>query len=191
MRNHTDLLNYLAQKLDAKRYLEIGVQNPAANFDKIKVPLKVGVDPDPTARATFTLTSDAYFALLKPEQPFDLIFIDGLHHEDQVERDFDHALEQLSDRGVIVLHDTMPLREDETHVPRDKKGRWLGDVYKFAARLCEYQGLNYVTVSFDNGCTVVWHQASMRGTIAPHITYHNHRLHLRLITPEKIRSMLG
>lgn len=61
MKTRTDLLNHLAEKHNLQRYLEIGVQVPELNFDKIKCPDKVGVDPDPNAKADFVLTSDKFF----------------------------------------------------------------------------------------------------------------------------------
>lgn len=61
MKTRTDLLNHLVEKYQLKRYLEIGVQVPESNFSKIKCDYKVGIDPNPTARAIFTKTSDEYF----------------------------------------------------------------------------------------------------------------------------------
>lgn len=43
--HHTQLLNYLIERYGLKSYLEIGLQNPANNFDKINAWLKIGVDP--------------------------------------------------------------------------------------------------------------------------------------------------
>lgn len=65
MKTRTDLLNHLAEKYNLQRYLEIGVQNPAQNFDKIRCKEKISIDPDPRSRATFCLTSDAFFELYK------------------------------------------------------------------------------------------------------------------------------
>lgn len=162
MRNHTDLLNLVARGIGAETYLEIGVNIPAHNFDRIDVPLKTGVDPNPAARATFTLTSDAFFAQLRGLQ-YDLVFIDGLHHAGQVARDFDNALRVLSPRGFIVLHDTNPAKEDHAVVPRAGRGTWCGDVYKFACSLQYYPDIDFVTVDFDNGCTVVWRAPGKKG----------------------------
>src|SRR5690606_11871232 len=82
MRTRTDLLNHLAEKYSLERYLEIGVQVPALNFDKINCPYKIGVDPDPNASALHCVTSDEFFSYNKDQ--FDLIFIDGLHTAEQV-----------------------------------------------------------------------------------------------------------
>jgi SAM-dependent methyltransferase len=61
MKTRTDLLNHLATKYNLQRYLEIGVQVPELNFDKIICRYKTGVDPDPGAKADFVMTSDEFF----------------------------------------------------------------------------------------------------------------------------------
>lgn len=163
MKTRTDLLNFLAEKYKLKRYLEIGVQVPELNFDKIKCKYKVSVDPDPSARATFCMTSDVFFSDDVPNcivdddgfmlQEYDLIFIDGLHTAEQVQKDFENALKVISPNGFIILHDCNPLKEEHTIVPRPAKtGHWNGDVYKFACRLRHSN--NYRTVDIDNGCGV-------------------------------------
>lgn len=172
MPNRTDLLNHLATKYDLKRYLEIGVQVPALNFDKIKCEYKVGVDPDPKAMATFCMNSDEFFrldagefsnieitsagdgAIKTIDKRFDLIFIDGLHTAEQVQKDFNNAMEIISDNGFVVLHDTNPASEDLTHWPRDKKGSWNGSVFGFAAKL-KFFHYDPLTVDVDHGVTIV------------------------------------
>jgi len=155
--NHTDLLNWLVKTFKLESYLEIGVSIPKNNFDLIRLKHKVGVDPNPKSNATHCMTSDEFFD--STPKPFDLVFVDGLHEAQQVRRDFENALRFITDRGFIVLHDTYPESEHLTHVPRDKKGRWLGDVYKFAMLLGNYRGINFRTLTIDNGCTVVWAEA--------------------------------
>ncbi len=152
MKTRTDLLNFLAEKYNLERYLEIGVQVPELNFDKIKCAIKYGVDPDPSARATFLMTSDEAFNA-GFRNKFDLIFIDGLHTAEQVKKDFENALKVLSPNGFIVLHDCNPEKEEHTIVPRPtERGHWNGDVYKFACQLSSYE--DFVTVDIDNGCGV-------------------------------------
>ena len=45
------------------------------------------------------MTSDEYFKKFKDK--FDLIFIDGLHHYNQVEKDIYNSLEILNDKRII------------------------------------------------------------------------------------------
>lgn len=169
MNHHSELINYLIDKFSLKSYLEIGTFNRSHNFDLIKIAEKTCVDPDPNAKADFICTSDDYFAHNKAAWHFDedkrfqLIFIDGLHHADQVKKDFENALECLARGGFIVLHDCNPPTEATTCVPRGAQREWCGDVYKFACRLGEYPGIDFCTVDFDYGCTVVWRDPSKVG----------------------------
>lgn len=163
----TDLLNHLVEKHELFSYLEIGVQVPELNFDKIKCPYKIGVDPDPQARATIQKTSDEYFQFeINQNQQFpnlqkkyDLIFLDGLHTAEQVKKDFENALKVLSPNGYVVLHDCNPEKEEHTIVPRPTKtGHWNGDVYKFACEIGVYFH-KFNVVDIDNGCGV-WNNAA-------------------------------
>lgn len=152
--HHTDLLNALITKHNLSSYLEIGVQEPANNFNKIKCPEKYGVDPEVICKGVYKGCSDSYFE--NPHnQKWDLIFIDGLHHADQVKRDFENSLKYLSNNGFILIHDCLPENENTTHVPRDSK-IWHGDVYKFVMTLRNYPGINFLTFNIDNGCCLVW-----------------------------------
>lgn len=162
--NHTELLNALIEKYGLRSYLEIGVQNPANNFDIIKCRIKCSVDPDHKAKAMFDCTSDEFFSVNKII--FDLIFIDGLHHEDQVKRDFENSMRCLSDKGFIVIHDVLPENEAGTIVPRQTKV-WWGDVYKWAMTIKNYDGVNYTTFNIDNGCMVVWREYGKQGVKVP------------------------
>lgn len=152
--NHTQLLNALIEKYNLKSYLEIGVNNPANNFDKIKCEYKEGVDPAVKHKDVASITSDQYFPRsIELGSSFDLIFIDGLHHADQVKRDFENSLKCLNDNGFIVIHDVLPQNERGTLVPRQTR-EWWGDVYKFAMTMHDY-GCEFKTFNIDNGCMVV------------------------------------
>lgn len=159
--HHTQLLQALINKYNLKSYLEIGVQDPDNNFNKIKCDLRVGVEPTFVAQyEIFQGTSDEYFAYsFDIDRKFDVIFIDGLHHADQVKRDFENALECLNDQGFILIHDTLPENEQGTLIPRVQR-QWWGDVYKWAMTLNEYPSIRFKTFNIDNGCTLVWKDAS-------------------------------
>lgn len=136
--NHTFILNSLIEKHGLKRYLEIGVGNPAANFDFIKAEFKIGVDPN--VDCDYRITSDEFFRLWTQNKgcpKFDLIFIDGLHAADQVLKDVENAEKVLNPNGYIVLHDCNPKSE---YLQRpveefDGTGLWCGDVWKAYAKL--------------------------------------------------------
>ncbi len=164
MKTRTDILNHLAEKHGLDRYLEIGVQDPTQNFDKIICRQKVGVDPHIRQHGFIQETSDNFFRNLfereKKEAKSDasmfiveLVFIDGLHTAEQVRKDFENALKILAPGGFIVLHDCNPEKEEHTIVPRPtERGHWNGDVYKFATSMPKYP---FWTVDIDNGCMVI------------------------------------
>jgi hypothetical protein len=157
MKTRTDLLNHLAGKYNLQTYLEIGVQVPEINFDKIKCKYKSSVDPDPKANAMYQMTSDKFFTHWIYDGTFDLIFIDGLHTAEQVKKDFENALKILSPNGFIVLHDCNPEKEEHTIIPRPSaRGHWNGDVYRFAVMLTNRAFAIHpaYTVDIDNGMTV-------------------------------------
>ena|SRR5690348_7367487 len=149
----TDILNALIRKYRLTSYLEIGVQNKDNNFNKILCPVKYGVDPDVNAKADFIGTSDDFF--YQNKRTFDLIFIDGLHHYEQVKRDFENALICLRDDGYILIHDSLPENEIGTRVPRETLV-WWGDVYKFIFQLWAYQNINFKIFNTDQGCCLIW-----------------------------------
>jgi hypothetical protein len=105
------------------------VFDPAENFDYISCAHKTGVDPEPLRDDIVALTSDQFFDRLPDEKKFDIIFIDGLHHEEQVTRDIINALEHLSENGTIVCHDMLPTNKIMQQVPR-KSAKWMGDCWK-------------------------------------------------------------
>ena len=51
------------------------------------------------------MTSDEYFSKFKDK--FDIIFIDGLHHYEQVKKDIFNSLEILNSNGIILMHDCL------------------------------------------------------------------------------------
>src|SRR5688500_11701548 len=86
----TELINYIIKKQGYSTYLEIGI-GTGKNFEAIKCRLKVGVDPaiEYKKGKLYNETSDSFFA--KNNGGYDIIFIDGLHHADQVRKDIINA----------------------------------------------------------------------------------------------------
>jgi hypothetical protein len=148
-----DIINFLLQKINKPHsiYLEIGVRNPQENFDKIDAVTKYSVDPgfeNKQNPVDFKMTSDDFFSaldsgkILSKDNKFDLIFIDGLHLADQVERDINNALRYIDDHGFIVLHDCNPptefhARESYYYRNSPAHGLWNGTTWKafYKARL--------------------------------------------------------
>ncbi len=141
-----DVINFLLQKMNKPNtvYLEIGVRYPHENFDKIHANQKYSVDPGIENKENpvdFELTSDAFFQsldkneILSNDIRFDVIFIDGLHLADQVERDIQNALRYINDYGFVVLHDCNPptefhARESYYYRNSPARGVWNGTTWK-------------------------------------------------------------
>lgn len=148
----TDILNHFIKKINAKSYLEIGVSG-GGNFSEIICENKVGVDPEPLSPATVTATSDDFFP--KNKDNFDVIFIDGLHHADQVYRDIKNSLNFLNDGGVIVCHDMNPQSKQAQEIPYIN-GEWNGDCWKALVQIRqEHDDLDIYTIDTDQGCSVI------------------------------------
>ena len=147
-----DIINRLVETYGYQTYLEIGVYNKALNYHKVKCQKKLGVDPDPKAGADIVKPSDAFFA--KNRQHFDLIFIDGLHHADQVERDISNALKFLTDNGSIVVHDCNPTTEAMQQVPRIQ-GEWTGDVWRAWVKFRSRPDLSMSVLDTDYGVGII------------------------------------
>jgi hypothetical protein len=150
--NRTDIIQLLIDKINAKSYLEIGVSG-GENFQKIRCENKIGVDPELTSPATIFLTSDDFFN--QNQEKFDVIFVDGLHHADQVLRDINNSLEVLGEGGYIVCHDMNPEKEEHQIIPFHG-GIWNGDCWKAFVQLRqERNDLEMFVVNTDYGCGVI------------------------------------
>ena len=99
--NRTEILNGLIELNDYQSYLEIGLGD-GANFRHINCPVKIGVDPKPSINGLGIMktTSDEFFS--ESKEKYDLIFIDGLHHSDQVERDIINGYKKLNKGGMLL-----------------------------------------------------------------------------------------
>lgn len=148
-----DIINHYVNKLGAKKYLEIGLQN-GISFDKVIAPYKVSVDPDMEARnPTYRMTSDEFFENNK--EKFEVVFIDGLHTGEQVYKDIVNSLRCLEQGGVIICHDMSPTSEIMQRVPRVAK-EWTGDCWKAFVQLkSEREDLSMFTVDTDYGVGVI------------------------------------
>ena len=129
-----DIINHLIEKNKFLNYLEIGVFK-GENIREIKAIHKDGVDPGAEGytppEVNYPMTSDEFFDLIKDhdEIKYDVIFIDGLHHADQVEKDIKNSLNHLVKGGYILMHDCNPVSYDAQLIPRQTIA-WNGDVWK-------------------------------------------------------------
>jgi len=155
-----DIINGLIEKNGYKKYLEIGVRDYYTNCDKIECELKHSVDPSPLNKCDYVMTSDDFFSNLDSDFKYDIIFIDGLHLTEQVDKDIENSLRHLSDNGSIVLHDCLP--EQEANQFRDPViSQWTGDVWKSIIKLRTLNEDFLVrVVDTDWGCGVVTKSSS-------------------------------
>ncbi len=147
-----DIINALIKKNNYKTYLEIGVRDKEC-FNQIIIDNKKGCDPldegflaeFSVAKSTsdkkwkpseidvdFRMTSDEYFK--NHNHKYDIIFIDGLHLNEQVYRDINNSIDCLNKGGTILMHDCLPLEEDHQKVPA-VTSYWNGDVWKAFVRV--------------------------------------------------------
>jgi len=143
------LINKLTQ--DEKHflnYLEIGTQF-GWTLEAVDMPYKIGIDPNPKHSLKFmppgvkslVMTSDEYFAAKNDLILFDFIYIDGLHVFQTVYRDFVNSVNCLSEGGIILIDDVIPVDVysadiNQTRAVTERKIQgniskaWQGDVYK-------------------------------------------------------------
>lgn len=154
MKRSTEFLTFLAGFICPKIYLEIGL-NLCQTFNRLALlsEMSIGVDPNPDcvdclsvdSATIHTMTSDDFFRSFSNELrgKLDLVFIDGLHTKEQVERDFNSSLPLLNSNGWIVLHDTYPPGREYT------TSRYCGDVWEFADKLkTELDYTRYELITF-------------------------------------------
>lgn len=167
----TDVINYLISCFENKstRYLEIGVRNPDHNFIHIKALEKYSVDPGIEFKENpvdFKMTSDEFFMQLKngiilnSNIKFDVIFIDGLHLADQVNKDIINALEYISEDGFIVLHDCNPpsewhAREEYLYDLSPAMHFWNGTTWKAFYKFRLNKGLTSACIDTDWGIGIL------------------------------------
>ena len=168
---HTDIINLLIEKFGFKKYLEIGIDNPNNNYFKINAEEKECVDPFIVTEGgfkdlqetlpeeerediiknviTYRMTSDEMFDILPSDKKYDIIFVDGLHTEEQVGRDIINSFKHLNKGGIVVIHDCLPINEDAQAIPRITSV-WNGSVWKAIPMLLT-QGISYSVVDCDFG----------------------------------------
>lgn len=153
------IINLFIKKYKYKRYLEIGIFD-GWNFNLINCENKDAVDPGTegilAGCVNYPVTSDEFFSIIKnKKEKYDFIFIDGLHHTEQVDKDIENSLNHLSENGVIMLHDANPSSFELQEIPR-KNNLWTGDVWKSVVKI-KYNNpeINYFTVDTDFGCAIL------------------------------------
>lgn len=142
-------LQWFHRNLNPRNYLEIGVNTGRSLQYALHHTPCVGVDPHPVLEHKLTenqqviaTDSDDFFANHNVEEllgsKIELAFIDGLHHYDQVMKDFINV-EKHSDKDTVVLmHDIYPV-VPATATREWNTFYWAGDSWKFMHVLKKYR----------------------------------------------------
>lgn len=146
------LIKLLINKINAEKYLEIGVHEGYV-INNIDCKVKIGIDPNISTKATIYTTSDEFFKT--NTEKFDIIFVDGLHHRDQVLRDINNSLLCLNSGGYVVCHDMSPETEIMQRVPQQSPS-WNGDCWKAWVHLRSTRpDLTMFVIDIDHGCGII------------------------------------
>lgn len=146
VRDYYDLLGEIHDAFRPQVYIEIGVATGKSLALVRRETRALGIDPE-TAELSclvyhspqntpqlYKMTSDAFFAErdVRSEMgraSFDLAFIDGLHHFDQVLRDFINMERLAGPDSVVLIHDCLPV--DPRVATRERATAfWTGDVWR-------------------------------------------------------------
>jgi len=157
------IIQKLIDKINAQSYLEIGLGEGDV-FRSIKCPTKYGVDPQYgnfeyekgtrcEIKPTHQMSSDEFFKQNK--KTFDVIFIDGMHESEYIERDINNSLNALNDNGFVICHDMSPTSKNMQIVPRIQS-EWTGDCWKAWVKIRSTNpNINMFVVDTDYGCGVI------------------------------------
>jgi hypothetical protein len=160
-----EIINRLIDNKNYQNYLEIGVRYGEC-FREVKCLNKTGVDPQPLSLdTTHKMTSDIFFTTIDSDTKFDIIFIDGLHLHQQVDKDILNSLNHLSEGGTILLHDCNPPTEQHAlEYPIFEppiSGAWNGNVYLSLIKLRATRiDLTLKTVDSDWGVGILTREGS-------------------------------
>lgn len=155
MHLHT-FLGGLHQKLKPEVYLEVGVQFGTSLQLAGESRIAYGIDPNPLADRfsvnvdLIKMTSDMAFGPTEAltYEPINLAFIDGLHHGEQVVKDFINVAKRLAPGGIIVLDDVLP-RNDVEASRTQCPGDWTGDVWRAGWEIyqCDEVSSHYINTT--------------------------------------------
>lgn len=164
-----EVINEILEKKSDAAYLEIGVRDPALNFDKIIAKIKYSVDPGLEFKENpvdFKVTSDEFFnqlraeGILQKDIKFDVVFIDGLHKAEQVSRDIQNAFDFLKEDGFIVLHDCNPpsewhARENKDYELSPAGSNWTGTTWKAFVKWGQQEDVRIACIDSDWGIGIL------------------------------------
>jgi SAM-dependent methyltransferase len=167
----TDVINLIRARHDYQSYLELGQGAKEDNFDAIGGKIRIGVDPDRKSNANFQMPYDDFFA--QNQHTFDLIFINGLHEANQVEKALANSLKILNQGGTIVMHNLNPISPAQQTVPRPAgQDDWKGDVWKAWVKLkAAHDDLRMHVINFDTGFGIITRGKQTKLKLPAELTY--------------------
>lgn len=211
--SRTVLINFLLSSMGRDTtYLEIGVRNPDHNYSHIRSHKKYSVDPGVEFEANpvdFKLTSDDFFEqlrsakILTPDTKFDVIFVDGLHLADQVDRDIENALDFVEHDGFVVLHDCNPptewhAREEFYYHLSPAELAWNGTTWKAFYKWRTNSTVYSCCVDTDYGVGIISKKRSIGNSMAQRNPFYEYKVlaanraeHLGLISFGELQQRLG
>ncbi len=131
-----DVINEIIALNNYESYLEIGIEN-GFTYNAVKIANKESVDINKkNTPLTYHMTSDEMFKNMPNNKKYDIIFIDGLHDEDTVDRDIINSLKHLNKNGCILIHDVIP--RQKRMATKLMTGEWYGDVYKSMIKTLDF-----------------------------------------------------
>jgi len=148
--SYLDILSHFHNYLKPQSYVEIGVGKGDSLALAQHPTVSIGIDPFPCIEKKirsfakiYPMPSDEFFEnynLFTELQinNLSLAFIDGLHHSEQVLKDFINLERYADDKTVIIIHDCLPIckmvasRNDNTVF-------WTGDTWKLILFLIKYR----------------------------------------------------
>ena len=154
-----EIINYLIQKNNYHTYLEVGVWL-GTTFKEINIDYKESCDVDNTwwpqdlSPITYLMTSDEMFSRMPIDKKYDIIFLDGLHTEECLDRDIINSLKHLNPGGLILCHDVLPL-DYHSATEISNTGLWNGTCWKSICKLQD-QNIQFHTLNqFNYGLTII------------------------------------
>lgn len=190
--NRLEIIQNIITSRKYKKYLEIGCDKDQI-FSNIAIDFKIGVDP--VQGGNVRKTSDDFFK--SNSNKFDIIFIDGLHEYDQVNKDIKNSLKALNDGGVILLHDCLPKSYFHQALPRSRMS-WNGDVWKNIVESRTNSEIDTYTCFADQGIGIILNRPNRNKLIISinnfkklkfRDFYYNYKEYLNIINSEEINKI--
>jgi hypothetical protein len=152
-----DFIYDLALEIGRVCYLELGLRE-CETFNRVApiCDLAVGVDSNRSCLdfhggegRVYCVPTSLFFENAS-ERDFNLVFIDADHSKEAVQRDFEGVFPLVVDQGLILIHDTYPVRR------RQLKRMYCHDAYRAVKGLKnKYAGqCEMMTLPLEPGLTI-------------------------------------